>query len=148
MDVSKIYTKNAQYGISRPLGSQEIQKTKVATVLRDTLYIHGVMNLKYSAMPIRSPKGDLGPLGDFLVNIGPPFVPFYTKSTLSSCLLQFATFSVGNACSWQRVHFATRAVGNACTLQHGHFATHALCNACTLQHLQFEEYPHLYYGSE
>ena len=30
--------KNVQYGISRPLGSREIQKTKVATVLRDTLY--------------------------------------------------------------------------------------------------------------
>ena len=30
--------KNVQYGISRPLGSREIQKTKVANVLRDTLY--------------------------------------------------------------------------------------------------------------
>ena len=29
--------KNVQDGISRPLGSQEIQETKVATVLRDTL---------------------------------------------------------------------------------------------------------------
>ena len=34
-------------------------------------------------MPIRSPKGDLGPLGDFLVKIGPLLVPFYTKSPLS-----------------------------------------------------------------
>ena len=31
--------KNFQDGISRPLGSQEIQETKVATVLRDTLYV-------------------------------------------------------------------------------------------------------------
>ena len=31
--------KDVQYGISRPLGSREIQQTKVATVLRDTLYI-------------------------------------------------------------------------------------------------------------
>ena len=30
--------KNVQDGISRPLGSREIQKTKVETVLRDTLY--------------------------------------------------------------------------------------------------------------
>ena len=30
--------KNVQYGISRPLGSREIQKTKVAAVLWDTLY--------------------------------------------------------------------------------------------------------------
>ena len=30
--------KNVQYGISRHLGSQEIQKTKVANVLRDALY--------------------------------------------------------------------------------------------------------------
>ena len=41
MNISKIYTKwaveNVQYGISRPLGSREIQKTKVATVLLDTL---------------------------------------------------------------------------------------------------------------
>ena len=29
--------KNVKYGISRPLGSREIQKTKVANVLRDTL---------------------------------------------------------------------------------------------------------------
>ena len=29
--------KNVQYGISRPLGSREIQKTKVAPVLLDTL---------------------------------------------------------------------------------------------------------------
>ena len=36
-----------------------------------------------AAMPIRSPKGDLGPLGDFLVKIGPLLVPFYTKSPLS-----------------------------------------------------------------
>ena len=33
-------------------------------------------------MPIRSPIGDLGPLGDFLVKIGPPLVPYYTKSPL------------------------------------------------------------------
>ena len=32
--------KNVQDGISRPLGSQEIQETKVATVSRDTLYIY------------------------------------------------------------------------------------------------------------
>ena len=31
--------KNVQFGISRPLGSREIQNTKLATVLRDTLYI-------------------------------------------------------------------------------------------------------------
>ena len=30
--------KNVQDGISRPLGSREIHKTKVETVLRDTLY--------------------------------------------------------------------------------------------------------------
>ena len=30
--------KNVQDGISRPLGSREIQKTKVGTILRDTLY--------------------------------------------------------------------------------------------------------------
>ena len=44
--------------------------------------------LKYlvSAMPIRSPKGDLGPLGDFSVKIGPLLVPFFTKSPLSSRL--------------------------------------------------------------
>ena len=41
---------------------------------------------KNAAMPIRSPKGDLGPLGDFLVKIGPLLVPFYTKSPLSSRL--------------------------------------------------------------
>ena len=35
-----------------------------------------------TAMPIRSPIGDLGPLGDFLVKIGPPLVPYYTKSPL------------------------------------------------------------------
>ena len=40
----------------------------------------------HSAMPIRSPKGDLGPLGDFLVKIGPLLVPFYTKSPFSSRL--------------------------------------------------------------
>ena len=32
--------KNVQDGISRPLGSRGIQGTKVATVLRDTLYNH------------------------------------------------------------------------------------------------------------
>ena len=31
--------KNVQDEISRPLGSREIQKTKVETVLRDTLYL-------------------------------------------------------------------------------------------------------------
>ena len=31
--------KKAQYGIPRPIGSQEIKKTKVATVLLDTLCI-------------------------------------------------------------------------------------------------------------
>ena len=40
MDIFKIYTKRAvekvQDGISRPIGSQEIQEIKVATVLRDT----------------------------------------------------------------------------------------------------------------
>ena len=30
--------KNVQDGVSRPLGGQEIQKTKVGTVLPDTLY--------------------------------------------------------------------------------------------------------------
>ena len=30
---------NVQDGISRPLGSQEIQKTKVETVLMDTVYL-------------------------------------------------------------------------------------------------------------
>ena len=38
--------------------------------------------LMNAAMPIRSPIGDLGPLGDFLVKIGPLLVPFYTKSPL------------------------------------------------------------------
>ena len=33
--------KNVQDGISRPLGSREIQKTKVETVLWDTLYVFG-----------------------------------------------------------------------------------------------------------
>ena len=41
IDIFIIYTeraiKNAKDGISRPLGSREIQKTKVCTVLRDTL---------------------------------------------------------------------------------------------------------------
>ena len=37
-----------------------------------------------TAMPIRSPKGDLGPLGDFWVKIGPLLVPFYTKSPFPS----------------------------------------------------------------
>ena len=32
--------KNVQDGKSRPLGSRDIQKTKVETVLRDTLYNH------------------------------------------------------------------------------------------------------------
>ena len=32
--------KNVQDEISRPLGSREIQKTKVETVLRDTLYFN------------------------------------------------------------------------------------------------------------
>ena len=31
--------KNVQAGICRPLGSREIQETKVATVLGDTLYL-------------------------------------------------------------------------------------------------------------
>ena len=31
--------KNVQDGISRPLASREIQEIKVATVLRDTLYL-------------------------------------------------------------------------------------------------------------
>ena len=36
----KVLFKNVQDGISRPLGSREIQKTKVSNVLRDTLYSH------------------------------------------------------------------------------------------------------------
>ena len=36
--------KNAKNGISRPLGSREIQKTKVCTVLWDTLYL--VINME------------------------------------------------------------------------------------------------------
>ena len=43
LDIFEIYTKraieNVQDGISRPLGSREIQEIKVATVLRDTLYV-------------------------------------------------------------------------------------------------------------
>ena len=35
--------KNVQDGISRPIGSQEIQEIKVATVLRDTLYLKGIL---------------------------------------------------------------------------------------------------------
>ena len=42
MDIIKIYAEradhNVQDGISRPLGSWEIHKTKAGTVLRDTLY--------------------------------------------------------------------------------------------------------------
>ena len=42
MDIFEIYTKraveNVQDGISRPLGSPEIQEIKGATVLRYTLY--------------------------------------------------------------------------------------------------------------
>ena len=39
-----------------------------------------------SALPIRSPKGDLGPLGDFLVKIGPPidWYPLHQKSPFQS----------------------------------------------------------------
>ena len=44
MDIFRIYMeraiKNVEDGISRPLGSREIQITKVCTVFRDTLY-HG-----------------------------------------------------------------------------------------------------------
>ena len=36
--------KNVQDEISRPLGSRKIQKTKVETVLRDTLYKHQCLN--------------------------------------------------------------------------------------------------------
>ena len=36
---SKGEFKDVQDGISRPLGSREIQKTKVETVLPDTLYL-------------------------------------------------------------------------------------------------------------
>ena len=35
--------KNVQDGISRPLGSREIQKTKVETVLWDTLYFENYL---------------------------------------------------------------------------------------------------------
>ena len=41
MDIFKIYTEraveNVQDGISRPIGSREIQKTKVERILLDTL---------------------------------------------------------------------------------------------------------------
>ena len=43
MDIFRIYMKraieNVKDGIPRPLDSREIQKTKVYTVLLDTLYI-------------------------------------------------------------------------------------------------------------
>ena len=39
LDIFKIYTKNVQDGISTPIGSREIQKTEVDTVLWDTLYL-------------------------------------------------------------------------------------------------------------
>ena len=35
--------KNVQDGISRPLGSREIQKTKVETVFWDTLYFGNIL---------------------------------------------------------------------------------------------------------
>ena len=44
IDIFKIYTKglweNVKDGISRPIGSQEIQKTKVETDLLDTLCMY------------------------------------------------------------------------------------------------------------
>ena len=43
--------KNVQDGISRPLGSREIQKTKVGTDLLDTLYI-SIYVLKYTNMQV------------------------------------------------------------------------------------------------
>ena len=38
--IRKGLLKNVQDGVSRPQGSQEIQKTKVETVLVDTLYMN------------------------------------------------------------------------------------------------------------
>ena len=40
--------KNVQYGISRPLGSREIQETEVDTVMRDTLYFGGLHAISLS----------------------------------------------------------------------------------------------------
>ena len=44
MEIFIIFTgravKNVQDGISRPLGSQEIQKPKVGTVLVDNLFVY------------------------------------------------------------------------------------------------------------
>ena len=37
--------RNVQDGISRPLDSREIKKTKAGTVLQDTLYIYGLSYL-------------------------------------------------------------------------------------------------------
>ena len=63
--------KNVQDGISRPLGSQEIQKTKVERVLLDTLYINKGLEQKkveifWGTPPFsflkkfRNPKNKLG----------------------------------------------------------------------------------------
>ena len=57
-------------------------------------------------MPIRSPIGDLGPLGDFLVKIGPLLVPFYTKSPLSRFLkMKIYLNKLGLSCAKLRASF-------------------------------------------
>ena len=62
--------KNVQDGISRPLGSREIQETKVATVLRDTLYFSDKEGgIKYSQIFFYSQLGNNGlhPLNDIFL---------------------------------------------------------------------------------
>ena len=39
--------KNVQYGTSKPLGSREIQKTKVGAVLVVTLYFYSAKAIRY-----------------------------------------------------------------------------------------------------
>ena len=53
MDIFRIYIERAieKDGISRPLGSREIPKTKVCTVLRDTLYLQKYNSCFFFSIP-------------------------------------------------------------------------------------------------
>ena len=70
--------KNVQDGISRPLGGREIQKTKVETVLRDTLYktpykkisSFGLENISEYSKLIFFDKNCFEPTFSFLIYFG------------------------------------------------------------------------------
>ena len=87
--------KNVQDGISRPLRSREIQKTKVGTVLVDTLYVHSPASNIDKDSYNRSITSDSSEVGksEKWKNVLTGHIFMFTLASLRACIDQTCSFT-------------------------------------------------------